>query len=186
MDPAHYALQTILNLFDHPQNVRNRVLLCFERVLEIKPSNEDYNALAAACVFHVHNGLQMQTSCEEIERITRVPFSKIQTNHLLITEALAAWRHQDFIKQICAPLNVSPTVQATAIETYMKAVNCEVNTRKFIRYSDRDAIAAAIVYRACQFSDSPKTMLEIGETVSVSEGDMLQAYEKLLLLPNYM
>uniref|UniRef100_A0A7E4V4K6 Malic_M domain-containing protein n=1 Tax=Panagrellus redivivus TaxID=6233 RepID=A0A7E4V4K6_PANRE len=64
---------------------------------------------------------------------------------------------------------------------YMKVV--ELN---FITDSDVRATAAAAVYKASQASDSPKTMLEIGEAVSVLEGDILEASEKLLLVPSFM
>uniref|UniRef100_A0A7E4ZTH6 TFIIB domain-containing protein n=1 Tax=Panagrellus redivivus TaxID=6233 RepID=A0A7E4ZTH6_PANRE len=185
MDTAHATLQIFLNQLGEPQPIREMATYFFELVLENVPSYQAHDALAAACIYRARLQQGLPTSLTAIGADAFIPKRKLFTSLSVVSSAQELAREKklkpEYMENFCTPLHLPSAVQAAATKIYMKAV--ELN---FVKEPEANAIAAAAAYKASQASDSPKTVLEIEEAVSVSEGDILQAFEKLLILPSFM
>uniref|UniRef100_A0A7E4V4N4 TFIIB domain-containing protein n=1 Tax=Panagrellus redivivus TaxID=6233 RepID=A0A7E4V4N4_PANRE len=187
MDPAHATFQIFLTQLNDEQPVREMATYFFDLVLQNEPSYQAYDALSVACIWRsrLRNGLI--SPLPALATSTLISVNKIREGLAALQRAqsleLANRCKPEYMEKFCAPLNLSPAVQAAATQIYAKALELNFVDKTDDRYVE--AFCAAAVFKASQCSDSPKTAQEIAEAVSVLEGDILHANELLLLLASY-
>uniref|UniRef100_A0A7E4ZTL8 TFIIB domain-containing protein n=1 Tax=Panagrellus redivivus TaxID=6233 RepID=A0A7E4ZTL8_PANRE len=150
MEVAHSSRQSMLQLFNDPEPIRDRASNIFDLVLESKTlRHENYDLLAATCVQLARRESRILLMPQQINVATGISIKRLRKCESVVQRTL----HPSFgkmvqpesMKNFCKFLHLPQPVQAAAIQIIKNVVNVKLHHN--FNYTSL-AIAAAAVFRA--------------------------------------